>query len=61
MLDNPNENIRSSRTYSLQVCGHEKVESLVKLLTNFDEVNYWRLYGRLEDSVTINGLTVPLI
>ena len=33
----------------------------MKLLTNFDEVNYWRLYGRLDDTVTMNGRSVPLI
>ena len=30
-------------------------------MTNFEDIDYWRLYGRLEDSVTINGRVVPLM
>lgn len=60
ILENPNENMRNRRTFTLQVCG-ERVESHVKLMTNFDEVSYWKSNGRLEEEVEYNGRKVRLL
>ena len=40
---------------------NEKVESLIKMLTNEDEILYWRTYGRLETNLQHNGYDVDYI
>ena len=52
--------MRNRRTFTLQVCG-ERVESHVKLMTNFEEVSYWKSNGRLEEEVEYNGRRVRLL
>ena len=60
VLENPNH--IQPRTFTVTVSNtSEKVESLVKLLTNIDEVEYWRTYGRLESSISFEGQMVKYL
>lgn len=50
------------RTFTVTVTNtSEKLESIVKLLTNIDEVDYWRTYGRLEASISFDGREVSYL
>ena len=50
ILDNPNDT--KTRTFTVNVSNmNEKVESLIKMLTNEDDILYWRTYGRLETNI----------
>ena len=50
------------RTFTVTVTNtSEKLESNVKLLTNIDEVDYWRTYGRLEASIFFEGREVSYL
>ena len=60
MLDNPND--IKTRTFTVTVSNmNEKVESLIKMLTNEDDILYWRTYGRLETNLQHNGYDVDYI
>ena len=44
-----NTNATMSRTFTLSVTNtSDKLESVVKLITNLDEIDYWRTYGRID-------------
>ena len=50
------------RVYTVTVSNtNEKVESLVKMLTNMDDIAYWQLYGRLDGLASFKGKKVPYI
>ena len=57
------ENAESrDRTYTVTVSNtNEKVESLVKMLTNMDDIAYWQLYGRLDTQASYQGRQVQYI
>ena len=61
VLENPNA--RAPRTYTVTVSSNtnDKVESLVKMMTNMDDIAYWQLYGRLDQEVTYEGRKVSYL
>ena len=50
------------RTFTVTVTNTcEKLENIVKLLTNIEEVDYWRTYGRMEASISFEGKEVKYL
>lgn len=55
VLENSNE--KAPRTYTVTVSSatNSAVESLVKMITNMEELAYWQLYGRIDQTVEFQG------
>ena len=57
-----NPNAKMPRKFTLSVANTcDKLESIVKLITNFDEIDYWRTYGRIDAEVNIDGRNATLV